>query len=188
MDFLFYLIIALLVLVFPIFVQLEGAFSYDRKNAFAVISLYGIKVLSVKIVFDDNQGVLLYVNGKEKLKNAKKFDQKKNVDVGVLYKTMLSAIYLRKVDVDLYAGGEPQTISLLLSSFRIFIFGLLSQVNAYRAIDETKVRILPCYVNDQLTVKFSIAVLTAPALIFFALAHTIVGKKYAKRSNRKFDE
>ena len=100
---------------------------------------------------------------------------------------LLSAFYLSKTDIAVHVGGEPQNISLLLGSIRILLDDAMAYFNARRPIDASRIRVLPCYTADPITVKISITVLTSPALILFAIAHAIFGEKYAKPSDRKLN-
>ena len=163
----------------------DGSFSADRRCMFLRIRIYGIKVLSLKLYFDPDRGVFLSVNGKEgKLIGANGGGSGGNFD----YMPLVYSLYPTKVEIGIYAGGDPLVISMFLGTVRVAIENLLNVIDRYRAIDERRIRVYPCFVNDQTSVNFSIRFFTSLTLIMQALVHTKIGVKNAKRSNRKFDE
>ena len=163
---------------------MEGAFSYDKKIAFVRIKLYGIKVVTLKFFFDEKNGVYLSVNGREGHPfPKKKKEKKKKMD----YKSIINALYFTNADVGIYAGGSPESTSLILAAIRLIIGEILAAAKASGRLDFYRLRVFPCYVGEPISVKFSISLFTAPVLILQALAHTTNGVKYAKRSNRKFN-
>lgn len=182
-GFFFYAVIGLAALLLPVFVGADGAFSLDRKMFFLSIRLYGVRILSLKVFLDEKEGILLSVNGKKGKPLSKRSgdgkEKKRN------YLPMLSALIFTEIDIVLYVGGEPQTVSLTLAAIERVLFCAIELLP--RRPDDCRVEVLPCYVNSQATVKFSIKLFTSIILLLFHFAHTIKGEKDAKRSDRKFD-
>ena len=187
MGFFFYFIIGLLALLLPIFIGVDGAFSLDRKLLFVVLKVYGFKVLSVKIYFDEKQGVLISFNGKSGKQISKKSKNNKNNTTKRNYLPMINALFFTKIDLTAYIGGEPQTLSVALGLWQAITETILLSLPKNRTPQQMRVELLPCYVNGQATVKFSICLFTTLALLLFAFAHTTKEENNAKRSNRKFD-
>ena len=100
------------------------------------------------------------------------------------YTPLFNVLYFTNIDFAIHAGGEPEGISLFLGSLEVLLNDLLNAGMRFGRVDRWRMRILPCYVGDPIAVKFSISLFSAPALIFYALAHTTKGVKNAKRSNR----
>ncbi len=171
-------------IVLPIFVGVDGAFSVDRKLLFFVVKLFGVKILAIKLFFDEKEGILLSLNGKKgkpiSTKQSEQTDKPKRD-----YTSLLSALTFTKTDVCVYVGGAAQTISLIMGFFNVLTESLVSALK--KPPEDCRIVLLPCYVNDQATVKFSIRFFTSVAVMLFALAHTTKGEKYAKRSDRKLD-
>ena len=180
----FFALVALTALLIPIFVSADGAFSLDRKLFFVSIKVYGIRMLSIKVFFDEKAGILVSVNGKNgkplSMKEKKKQQGKKKN-----YLPLITALYFTKADITVYAGGEPRRVSLMLAFLQMITETFLSLLP--RSPDVSRVTMLPCYTGDQTTVKFSIKLFTSVLVILFALAHTRKEEKDAKRSNREFD-
>ena len=169
-----------MLLLLPISVTAEGTYSYDRSIAFIIIKLYGVKVFTIKVYFNNEEGVFISLNGKKgkRLGEGKRKHKKPPREIN--YLSLLSCVYLSKVDIALYIGGEPQSISLLLGSIRILLDSILALINARRPLDSSRIRLLPCFHSDPVTAKFSITLFTSPALILFALAHTMLGERKCK--------
>ena len=180
-EFFFYAIIAFVLLLLPIFISAEGAFSVGRKVVFLRLKLYGIKVITLKIFLDEKEGLLLSINGR-KAKGLSKKEKKSKPKRD--YLPLLRALYFTNADIAVYAGGEPEGISLFLASLQILLNRALSEGVRFGRMDRYKMRFYPCYVGEPFAVKFSISLFSAPALIFYALAHTTKGVKDAKRSDR----
>ena len=177
MNFFFYALLLFILLLLPIFVRVDGGFSYDRKLAFIRIKIYGIKVLTLKFCFDEEKGVYLSVNGRP----GKPFEiKRKKGKVDRDYRAFLYTIYFTNVELDAYVGGAPDRISLAVCSMRFLLDEILSLINALDRIDFARFRILPCYVDDPITVRFSITLFSVPALILYAFAHTTKRSKKCK--------
>ena len=172
-------------LIFPFFVSVDGAFCSDRQLFFAVIKLYGIKVLSIKIFFDKKEGIMLSLNGGKGKTISKKSNKKKKGGKNRNLLPLLGALYFTKIDLTLYAGGAPERVSLFLGALQVAVERFLAALP--RIPDICRIEILPCYVNDQATAKFSIRFFTSLALFLYGFAHTTKEEKDAKRSDRKFD-
>ncbi|MBO4479869.1 MAG: hypothetical protein J5774_05840 [Clostridia bacterium] len=183
MGFFFYAVVVFAAFLLPFFVSADGAFSLDRKVFFVTIKLYGLKILSLKVFFDEKEGVVVSVNGKKGKPVGKERSGKKGTKRN--YLPMLNALIFTKIDLTLYVGGDPQKVSLGLAAARLVAEGMIGFLP--RHPDEARVEVLPCYVNDQATAKFSIRFFTSAALILYGLAHTIKGEKDAKRSDRELD-
>jgi len=180
----FYCIVAFAALLLPFFISVDGAFSPDRRLFFVVIKLYGIKIVSLKIFFDEKHGIALSVNGKRGKvisERSERGDGKPSRN----YLPLLRALILTRVDLTLYAGGKADRISLYIAALNLLLEQALKALP--RRPDRCRIEALPCYVNDSMTVKFSIRFFTAIAPLLFAFAHTKRGERNAKRSDRKFD-
>ncbi len=184
MDVFFYALLALLIIILPVFVRIEGAFSFERRLFFLTFRLYGMRILSIILYVDKEGEPYLSIGGK---KGKPILSQKEKPKKKVNFLAILSAIYLTKADISLYVGGAPQRVSLLLGMVEIFLEDIIAGANARFPVESCRIRALPCYVNDQFSAKFSISLFTSPVLILDAFTHTRKGVKYAKGSNRKFD-
>ena len=183
-DIFLYAISALLIILLPIFVRVEGAFSFERRLFFVSLRLYGIRILSVIIYFDQEGEIFLSLNGKKAKPIIRKSEERKDK---ADFLPLLEAIYLNEADLSLYVGGTPQSLSLILGALQIILNDLILSANARSPVEYCRIRVLPCYVNDQISANFSISLFTSPVLILAALMHTKKGVKHAKGSNRKFD-
>ncbi len=164
----------------PISVSTEGAYSYDRRIAFIIIKLYGVKLFTIKVYFNKEEGVFISLNGKKGKRLGEGKPKRKKPTREINYLALLSGVYLTKVDIALYIGGEPQSISLLLGSIRILLDTIVALINLRRPLDSSRIRLLPCFHSDPVSAKFSITLFTSPVLILFALAHTILGERKCK--------
>ena len=100
---------------------------------------------------------------------------------------LFSALYFRKIDISLRAGGDPTSVSLALGATEGVLQGFLAYLKGIGHLDDAKVRVLPCYTGEMGTVNFSIRLFFSFASILSSLAHTTKGEKDAKRNDRKFD-
>ena len=168
----------------PIFIRIEGGISLDKKTAFIMISLYGIRMITLRLFLDKEQGLLISLNGR---KGRAMSTEKKRGMPKKDYLPLLYSLFFTEVKVSLYVGGDVQGVSLILGAINVFSEQVIRLLTALRRIDNIKIRFLPCYVNDQGSVNFSIRLFTSIALILYGLAHTRKGDKNAKRINRKSD-
>ena len=180
----FYFVLVFTALLLPFYIGVDGAFSPDRRLFFVVIRLYGVKIVSLKVFFDKDGEILLSVNGKKgkaisKRSNDKKAKPSRN------YLPLLNALIFTKIELTVYAGGEPERVSVFLAALSL-VFEQAMRAFPRRP-DNCRIVALPCYVSDQATAKFSIRFFTAAAPLLFAFAHTTKGEKNAKRSYREFD-
>lgn len=180
----FYFVLVFTALLLPFYISVDGAFSFDRRLFFAVIKLYGIQLISVKIFFSKEGEILLSVNDK-KGKAISKRSEDKEEKHSRNYLPLLNALIFTKIELTVYAGGEPERVSVFLAALSFMLEQALWSLP--RRPDSCRIEALPCFVNDQTTAKFSIRFFSAAAPLLFAFAHTTKGEKNAKRSDRKFD-
>lgn len=180
----FYCVVAFAVLLLPFFIGVEGAFSPDRRLFFVVIRLYGVRIVSLKIFFDEKQGISVSVNGRTGKTIAKRSNKKEGAP-SKSYFPLLYALIFTEIDLTLYVGGEAGRVSLYIAALDLVFEQALSVLP--RRPDKCRIEVLPCYVNDRVTVNFSIRFFTAIAPLLFAFAHTKRGVRNAKRSDRKSD-
>lgn len=172
-------------LLLPIFIGVDGAFSVDRKLLFFIVRIFGLKILTIKFYFDENDGILISLNGRKGKPISKKKTKGKSGKWKRDYTSLLSALTFTKIDFVVYAGGDAESISLFMGALNVVMQNVLSTLE--KVPEECKILILPCYVNDQVTVKFSIRFFSSVVVMLFALAHTTKGENYAKRSDRELD-
>jgi len=92
-------------------------------------------------------------------------------------------IRITSLDLDVYSGDEITATSYLASVLLSILETLISYLRKEKALDHARLRVIPCYINEQTTVKISIRLFTSIALFISGLIHTKNG--YAKRSIRK---
>ena len=176
MSFLFWAVAAILFLLFPIFIQAKGAFSLDKKTLFVKLSLFGIKMLSVTLYFSP-QGIEWSLNGKKGKILFLKERSGTPMPIGL---EVVRITYLR---IDVYSGNDVAGTTCGMGVLFAILDPALGYLRSRKLLDRAAVRILPCYVNEQTTVKFSIRLFTGIALFLGGIIHTKRG--YAKRSHRK---
>ena len=185
MDIFFYLILSLLFTVTPLFVKAEGSFSADRKLLYLTLRFFTIKVITIRIFFDED-GPVISVNGKKgTVIHSKHKKKKKKHTVLEMYPQL---IHIKEMKISAYTGGEITALSLAVGSILMFAEEGMYYLKRNGLLDKGTVRLLPCYIGERTTVNFSITLFTSIAQIFGMLVHTKKGRNYGKRSNREYHE
>ena len=179
-DLFFYLLFILLFLLLPIFIKAEGTFRPDKRVLYISIKWLGIKLLSIRVFLSDDIYISINKN-KAKMLSKKKKHGKNSAILPFLF----TAIHINDLNVSVYTSGDPSSLSIAISTCLQIINSFIGYLKNHNRLDKSKVLILPCYLNEQATVNFSICVYSCIALVIFSFAYTIWGEKYAKRSDRK---
>lgn len=177
MSFLLCFILGLLVVLSPIFLKAESFFSLDKKTAFCDLFLFGLRVTRIRLLFA-KEGVFYSINKKNGVP-IKLTDKPSNMPVSIFTIRLLSFY------ADVNIGGDI-SISTYASYALIQIIDIIfSFFRKENLLDRGKVRVIPCYLNDQTTVKISIRFFTSVALFISGMIHTKQEVKNGKRSYRE---
>ena len=183
MDFFFYSVLLLLLFLCPISVRSEGSFWLEKRLSVLSVRLFFIKILNIKLLFSED-GLYLSLNGKKGRSIPESSSEKKEKKISLT--AFLDAIHVKNAMLTVYAGGDAASLSILLASMKESFGSVMGYLTERKRLDKCRITILPCYLNDQTTVNFSISLFSCAALILFVLAHTKKGEKHAKRSDRKY--
>ena len=181
MDFFFYAILILLIFLLPIAVRAEGYYRLEKRVLTLFIYLFGCRIARIKLYFTEEE-IFLSLNGKKGNRIIPKNDTSKRMRISL--DGLLAAIHIRTFELSLYAGGDPSALCMTLATLSTLLHEGARYLRRRNRLDACRIRILPCDKEERLAVNFSISLFTSPALVIYAVAHTIKGDKNAKGSYR----
>ena len=172
MDFFFYSVIALLIILFPFYVTVRGSIDVDRRIVGARIKLFGIKLLSIKVFFSDD-GVFISINGKKgKELKTKRSDNNKKMRFDPV-----AAVRIRSLSLSVSVAGDPSALSFALGSALSALSAALAFLECRGVLDKARLRVIPRYSGGAMAVNFSISLFFSVAMLFGGLIHTTRGEK-----------
>ena len=152
----------------------------DKKLIFIKIRLFFVKIIALKVYFAPD-GLYYSINGKK----GKPIRPKEKTE-GKKFPFDIHALHVTNMEVRVYTGGSLVGVTYLCAALLQMLYAAERYLSAENVLDRADLRVLPCFVNEQATVYFSIKLFTSIAKFLLSLIHTKKGVEYAKRSNREY--